>query len=127
MPCLDLTKQIKPNHAIKTMATLRQFLDSQGFDWRTGYIVIHPTPEEGSNPGWEELSGTPFVAPPTHEILDKEFYDGYGGPKCPRFVARDKDALYFPIQYDGATCCCKVFGDLRVYLSGDEQTPYPGG
>jgi hypothetical protein len=60
-------------------------------------------------------------------VLDEQFYSGHGCPSCPRFIAEDSVAIYFPWQYDGATGLQKVYKNLDVYLTGDEETPFPGG
>jgi hypothetical protein len=46
---------------------------------------------------------------------------------CPRFIAQDENAVYFPAQYDGSTWLEKV--DLRMasYVGPNAiPTPYPG-
>jgi hypothetical protein len=60
-------------------------------------------------------------------VLHQSFDAGFGGPKCPRFIAEDPVAIYFPSQYEGATSLEKIYKNLDVYLTGDEETPYPGG
>lgn len=108
------------------MATLRGFLDVAGFDWKAGRIIYHPT--DGSSPGWADLDGDPVELTPDAKVLDQEFYSGYGGPECPRFVAFDKDQAYFPYQYDGSTGVDTVYLDPTKYLGKDAKpTPYPGG
>lgn len=108
------------------MATIREKLDRQGFDWETGRIIIQ-TVEPDRYPGWAKPTGA-YVAAADDPILDQEFDDGFGGPKCPRFVAEDATAIYFPYQYDGATGVCKVLKDIRQYLDyKSNPTPYPGG
>jgi len=106
------------------LATVREFLDGGGFDWQSGIIVWQKA--DGYAPGW----GAPISAEAIdkdHPILDQEFDAGYGSPTCPRFVAKDKDAIYFPDQYDGATSSVKVWLDISRYLDIKEETPYPGG
>ena len=103
------------------MATVKEFLDSCGFDWDTGVVFIQPT-EDGS-PGWSSPSGPMHRA--TQDDLTSGFDSGYRGPECPRYIAEDKEAIYFPSQYDGSTCGEKVLKDIRRY--GPEcPTPYPG-
>lgn len=117
------------------MATLREFLDEQKFDWHSGTILIQWTKiymyddgeEDKERPGWDEITGASFITF-DHPILDKEFSDGYGGPECPRFVAEDAEAIYFPGTYDGATWCSKVYKELGKYLDWENlETPYVGG
>lgn len=66
------------------------------------------------------------------ELLHHEYDDGYGSPQCPRFVGEDKDYLYFPVQYDGATWVSRIAKDIAFYTKLDSrgkvnETPYPGG
>ena len=114
------------------MATIREWLDAEGFDWPNGKIVYHEVGERdeeddyASPPGWASAVKAEFIDG-THPILDKEFDDGYGGPECPRFIATDGVRLYFPRQYDGATNLVSVFVDINEYLDPKVPTPYPGG
>ena len=110
------------------METVRQFLDQDHFDWATGQIILQPV-EGSSSPGRSNGEQGVVIAF-DHPILDAEFSSGYGSPQCPRYVARDKDAVYFPTQYDGSTCATKVVIDLAAYCQPDGghiETPYPGG
>lgn len=91
------------------MANLRSWLNEQGFDWETGEIVYQGLVHRD------------------HPILDAEFYDGYGTANCPPIVAKDKEAIYFPTQYDGATALERVVLDLEYYTKKGVKTPYPGG
>ena len=116
------------------MATIRSFLDEVGFDWQTGQIVYHPTgePDEDGDvqdPGWTSRTGSAqLICNGQAPILDKSFTSGHGGPMCPRFIAYDALAIYFPEQYDGATQCARVLRDIGHYLGQNpEETPYPGG
>jgi len=109
------------------MATIREWLDYSGFDWERGEILWQEVTAGDYCPGW----GTPktgMMIDKTHSILDEEFDDGFGAPRCPRFLARDNRRIYFPYQYDGSTACCDVELNWSVYL-GDKpnETPYPGG
>lgn len=111
--------------------TLRELLNALGFDWNTGRIVYHdvtqPDGEYTGNPGWSDATSAQEI-PDTHPILDKEFYTGFGGPQCPRFVAEDAVKIYFPSQYDGSTQVHSIWKDLGKYLDFKENsTPYPGG
>jgi len=106
------------------MATIRQWLTEQGFDFGNGTILFQPA---ASSPGWTsvEETGKGRMIRTTHPILDHVFDDGFGAPECPRFIAEDSEAIYFPAQYDGATWCEKVHKDITYYV--DHVTPYPGG
>jgi len=107
-------------------ATLKYWLDSLGFDWASGRIIYQHT-EEGCAPGWTSPESAEQIAS-DHVILTTEFDCRSGAPKCPRIVAEDKDAIYFPSQYDGATSLEMVWKDLDRYLDFENnETPYPGG
>jgi hypothetical protein len=120
---------------MKETATIREWLDLARFDWLCGIIVYHETAtdedreyEMEPSPGWSERVGPGQVIPRDHPILDHMFRTGYGGPMCPRFIAQDGNAVYFPAQYDGSTWLEKV--DLRMasYVGPNAiPTPYPGG
>lgn len=105
------------------MATLRKWLEKEGFDFENGAIIYSATPD-GSSPGWDTGEKGVFIKN-DHPILDLEFHDGFGSPECPRIIAQDEKCLYFPYQYDGATGLQKVFIDICEYQW--LQTPYPGG
>ena len=111
------------------MATIRQWLTHEGFDWDNGTVVYHPVSKESYSPGWGERGGNPVrIDDGNHPILDHEFNKGYGAPQCPRFFAKDNRAVYFPGQYDGATWCETVVHNIDAYLGDDAlPTPYPGG
>jgi hypothetical protein len=117
------------------MATLREFLNQKEFDWTSGTVLIQWTkPEDSvfedevfSRPGWDSTYGASFILP-TNPILDKEFSDDYGSPQCPRFIAEDKDFVYFPGTYDGATWCVKIYKEIDHYLDWENnESPYVGG
>jgi len=106
------------------MATIRGWLNDSGFNWEKGVIVHQPT--ESSCPGW----GSPISAEIVginDRVLDHDFHTGFGGPECPRFVAEDDMAFYFPCQYDGATSVEKLLKNIESYLDVSNPTPYPGG
>lgn len=107
------------------MATIKKWLDEAGFNWSDGRILWQDV-EEGRSPGWGDPTTAQWIQP-DHEVLTREFSSGYGGPECPRFVAEDDKAIYFPSQYDGATGIEVVFKDLTKYLDVKNETPYPGG
>ena len=105
------------------MPTIREWLSESGFDWKEGTIIHQEV--DGDCPGWDSPINA-LIIESTHPILDEYFEDGFGSPKCPRFVAKDKNHMYFPSQYDGATYIVVVSTDMEDYLNGLE-TPYPGG
>uniref|UniRef100_A0A6M3Y0R6 Uncharacterized protein n=1 Tax=viral metagenome TaxID=1070528 RepID=A0A6M3Y0R6_9ZZZZ len=110
-------------------ATIRRFLDSCGFDWASGTIIVQMVREEHSSPGWaseEDIIDSHYINPQS-QILDIEFDNGLGGPECPRYIAEDKDKIYFPSQYDGATGPEFVYKDIKKYSDKNNLTPYPGG
>ena len=84
------------------MPTIREWLSQSGFDWKGGTIIYQEV--EGGYPGWSNpINALIIDKRNTHPILDQHFKDGYGSPDCPRFVAKDKNHMYFPGQYDGST------------------------
>lgn len=107
------------------MPTIKEWLTTEGFDWESGEIIYHEV-EDSNHPGWSGAISASLV-PHTHQVLTKEFDHGYGSPQCPRFIAKDKNAIYFPWQYDGATGIQKVFISIKKYLDISNETPYPGG
>lgn len=109
------------------MDTIREWLTEAGFDWDNGVIVHQPT--TGYSPGWSSGDdiGSGFIISRDAPILDHCFDGGYGSPQCPRFFARDSDAIYFPVQYDGATWLERIEIDPEAYTGTDKATPYPGG
>ena len=116
------------------MATIREWLDGSGFDWESGKIIHQGTRNEWDEdeecelyPGWSPPTGAKVITR-DHAILDKQFNTGFGGPDCPRFVARDPVAIYFPGQYDGSTWLVRVWINIDRYLDFEKnETPYPGG
>jgi len=107
-------------------STLRQWLTNANFDWKNGTIIYHET-KENDSPGWSfDIISRQSIGT-IHPILDLQFYDGYGSPQAPKIFARDNDAIYFPMQYDGATWLEKVIIDPEYYLNDNANTPYPGG
>ena len=115
------------------MATIKEWLNEAGFHWEQGTIIYQPVNEEGT-PEYDMIdpgNGTPInarIIEHDDPILIKEFDSGYGGADCPRFIAEDEQALYFPSKYDGATAIEKVLKDIRQYLNYESNpTPYPGG
>jgi hypothetical protein len=107
------------------MSTIREWLNDAEFDWETGTIVYQEVSDEDSSPGWTDPSSASVIAP-DHPILGKSFHSGYGGPECPRFVAKDDRFIYFPGQYDGSTWLEKVSVNITFYLDPKNPSPYPG-
>lgn len=105
------------------MGTLREFLESEGFNYKVGIIIYQEV--DGNYPGWTYSDVDGVVIEWDNPVLDMEFETGYGGPHCPRFVASDDVKIYFPVQYDGATWCESIYLDIREYIK--KPTPYPGG
>jgi len=102
------------------LGSIRKYLDNCGFDWKTGKIIL----QKGG--GWDTGHGGKLISN-DDPALDIEFDDGFGGPDCPRYVASDKEKIYFPEQYDGATGGIFVFKNIKKYLGDENETPYPGG
>lgn len=117
------------------MATLRQWLDKEGFDWDTGVIVAHTLKEDSYSPGWGSGNGAfkfdfrdkTQLDGKHNELLDHVFDCGYGAPEAPRFVAEDKNRFYFPVQYDGSTWIESIHKNIDHYMDINNDTPYPGG
>lgn len=111
------------------MSTIKEWLSELNYDWADGLLIIHPT--EGNRPGRSDLNGNAawYTGSDSRdaELVNHEFNDGFGAPECPRFIAYDKKAVYFPSQYDGATQCEKVYLNPHKYLDGKTDTPYPWG
>ena len=105
------------------MANLKAWLNKGQFDWTMGIILVQRKDPAGS---WSDDLLPAIQISLDNPILTQEFDSGYGSPECPAIWAKDKDAIYFPSQYDGSTCLVKVFLDPAPYLAG-EPTPYPGG
>ena len=111
------------------MATLREFLDDVAFDWDGGLVVYQPVTSGSYSPGWGTAEPGRLIGK-NDPILDFDFDAGYGALNCPRFFARDGKAVYFPVQYDGATCPERVVIAVEEYTRTDgkhRETPYPGG
>ncbi len=109
------------------MATLREWLTNAGFDWDTGTIIYQEIGDDENYPGWASELKCGSKIPNTAPILDHKFSCGFGGPMCPRILAKDRKAVYFPSKYDGSTELVKVVTDVRHYLKEGNDTPYPGG
>jgi hypothetical protein len=110
----------------KKTETIREWLNEDGFNWDKGVIIIQGVREKESCPGW----ATPIsaqVITSDNPILDELFCADFGGPECPRFVAKDDIKIYFPSMYDGATWIESVFIDIKEYLVFNRnESPYFG-
>lgn len=117
----------------KGINTIREWLEAAGFDFDNGKIIVHLTRNDddeeyvGSSPGWDEAVKATETPEEVADVISKEFDSGYGGPKCPRFIAEDGDKIYFPAQYDGSTWLEFVYKDIDKYMNIENETPYPGG
>jgi hypothetical protein len=101
------------------MATIREFLSKSGFDFLVGRIIVQETNDLNEPVSAREISLN-------DSILDFEFSAGLGYMGCPRYVAEDSKALYFPSQYDGATSPEKIYKNINKYLNPKVESPYPG-
>jgi len=114
------------------MATLREWLDAECFDWVNGKIIyqwldpVHDYDYVSLYPGWQVPNKAKQIGN-DHDMLDLEFSDCYGAPECPRFIAEDECCIYFPSKYDGSTRLEKVHKYIDVYLNPKTISPYPGG
>lgn len=115
------------------MASIREWLNGEGFDWDRGTVIVHDICERYGcrpYPGWAygtDDIGARRIVSADDPILDHSFHEGSGGPECPRFVAFDDGRMMFPEQYDGSTELVVVHTDPAHYLTDDSMTPYPGG
>lgn len=92
--------------------SIRGWLDKKGFDWETAKIVVQ-----------DNIAGERLISM-NDPILDKSFLAYCDLPA--RFVASDKDAVYFPAEYDCNLWCCKVYKDIDRYLDADKfPSPFP--
>ena len=119
--------------------SLRDELSILGFMWhdKESIVVLHdhrPLDEDEyvRAPGWDgrNKDRDPIVLTDCefdHELLDVEYCNGFGSPDCPRFIAYDRDCIYFPVQYDGATWVEEIQRSPLMYINGRHETPYPGG
>lgn len=132
------------------MATLREELKNKGFDFENGRIIYQPIKENEGNPvcspGWASESEVEeaIEIDLNHPILDFDFDvvmaavlawarsllmgsgNDYGDFGMPRFVAEDKDKIYFPCEYDGLTWIGWVYKDINRYIRSKELLPYFG-
>ncbi len=121
------------------MATLRKWFTDPNVkvDWDTFVLIVHSV--DGASPGWHvglkasrlDFSPGGNAKPGNCAILDVEFSDDYGGPEAPRFIGYDKEMIYFPARYDGATWVEAIRRNVEDYalMNGEHviyQTPYPG-
>ena len=111
---------------ITNMYTLKEFLDGMDFDWATGRIIYQAVGEKQYPALDDPVNAEEITA--DHEILTTEFDASYSEYACPRFIAEDAEAFYFPYYYDGSTAATKVWKDIDKYLDyRTNKTPYPGG
>ena len=74
------------------MGSIREFLDDNGFDWKTGSIALHYPSD-----GWHDFKGSPQLIrtlnlSETDDRILNEFFDkGAGSADCPRYVAYDNN------------------------------------
>jgi hypothetical protein len=135
--CLLMNVSVKliSNKKENQMATLREWLEEEGFDWKSGVIIAHTLAEGSYAGGWGsgesafrfDFKDSTLPDTQANELLDHEFECGYGSPEAPRFVAEDDYKIYFPWQYDGSTGLQVVFKDISYYMDVKNETPYPGG
>lgn len=108
------------------MATFRKWLNDLHFDWDTG-TLIHQYGKIDEWGEWGQVVDAKVLGQ-DDPILDRSFDDGFGTYDCPRIIAKDKDALYIPSDYDGASSLEKIFLDLSKYLDfGMNNIPHLGG
>jgi hypothetical protein len=108
------------------MATIYDWLTELDFDFSSGVIIFQAV-EKNEAPGWYDPINAEIINN-NHPILHQEFDDGFGSPSCPRFIAKDDQAIYFPYQYDGSTNIQKIWLNIYQYLDfTNHHTPYPGG
>ena len=106
--------------------TIRKWLNEAEFNWERGRIIWGDT-GDAPYPGGA-MTKQNIEIEHNHPVLDLKFDSDHGGPHCPRFIAYDNVAIYFPAQYDGATWLEKVWRSPKRYLGKTvEKTPYPGG
>ena len=110
----------------KKRTTLRSELEKVGFDFTNGKIIYQEV--FGIEPGWADQGNVSETMEIdfNHPVLDLEFYDGFGSPNMPRFVAEDKDKIYFPCKYDGLTWIAWIYKNINKYIKNNELTPYIG-
>ena len=124
------------------MATVRKWLSELGFDWEKGTIVFQAVEDREGKAFWATGAEAEPGIPPGQAMplegrivgrddpfLDWEFNDRHGAPNCPRFIARDQKAIYFPATFAGATWAERIFLDLSQYVGAKgefEHAPYLG-
>ena len=121
------------------MAILRRELQKVGFDFASGRILYQQV--DYISPGllsaalsalfellgWADKKevGEIIEIDFDHPILDFDFDNDYGDFGMPRFVAEDKDKIYFPCEYDGLCWVDWVYKDIDKYIEYG-LTPYIG-
>ena len=97
------------------MATLRGWLDHEGFDWEGGRILGLVVVKEGGN----------IVIPVNKEspMLDKEFSVWGAAPAV--MIAEDKKQIYFMTTRDGIQDIHSIYKDIDRYID-EGWLPLPG-
>jgi len=107
------------------MATLREWLTDEEFDWGNGQIIYKAYSRGNlkSTQLFKNLKDNDSEQ--LIQLLDKRFTHGFGFPNCPHIIAKDLKRIYFPGQYDGMTWLESIELDFMYYMTND--TPYVGG
>jgi hypothetical protein len=105
------------------MTSLRKWLDSVGFDFQKGILVVQAEMDWDHN----AIPHARRITSNEDAILDGEFDSGYGSRESPLFWARDDKYIYFSAQYDGSSGIEKISIAPDAYLNGEEEIPCPGG
>lgn len=92
-----------------SMTTLRKMLKEVGFDWDTGTIILENRRRNLCHTEDPEL--------------DRVFYNGFGSPDGPSFVADDSVCIYWMQEYDGSQYIGKVYKNISRYLKQGEDFP----
>ena len=99
------------------MATIRGWLDCEGFDWENGRIlgICLCVVARGEN----TVTAIDKKAP----VLDEEFSAWGAAPA--RIMAEDDKRLYFVTTYDGIQDMYSIYKDLDQYIQ-EGWLPLPG-
>lgn len=99
--------------------TLVEWLNSIGFDWKTGKIIV------GVQYGNSEVRE---IANQDHPELNKSFSTNYGSPWVPSMIGSDKNGLYIMTMYDGAPGMQRIAlgskADISNFLNINVEIPY---
>lgn len=101
--------------------TIRKYLDACDFDWTTGRVFVAGRKKHGGYYTTDDEAQP--MRPATDEDLDYSFYGGFGGNECPAYIAYDNVAVYFSLEYDGATSGVRALLDPARYIDGTESVP----